>query len=740
MTQKIHTKGAASASNRTSKNAAAVGTTLGLLPTIALSTAFALPAHAQTVETTDLGEIVVEGSTETEGYLPTAVASGKATTDLVDTAKTIDITTSTEIEERALTSLDDVLRTTPGVTLSAGEGGNPLGTNANIRGYDASTSVSIDGLRNASRTTTEVFNLSSVEVTKGSDSVTAGRGAAGGAINLSTKTPQDEDFLDTNLSIGTGAYVRATADYNKTTETGGFRLNVMRQVADDYNGRENLESDRFGLAGAVRHDFNGTTSLSAGLYYYESNDLPDYGVVVSTDDNATSGYAIGSGTVADPYLPANVDPSTWYGVSNRDYREVLSKSAYARLDHVFANGLDWATTLRASDDSNEYVTTAPDGEATYVEASTKDYSTQTKSISFNSQISGERELYGMTHSFAFGIDASTETNYGKDIDVIGDVPQFDYENPDNGVAWDGSFDISDRYKNGTTDTVSLYAFDTVTLSEKWEVSGGLRYDMHNATSIDADDAANNVTNESKYWNGSLGVVYHPIDDLSLYASLATASNPTFENIGIVRASGDSAGLDPERSISYELGAKYLLNDSLLLTGALYRVEKTDERIDTIDDEEVLAGDSRSQGVELGVVGQINDRWGISAAYTYTDYAVTNGGYSCRRGVCTEAADIITNQPEHQFALWTSYDVNDQFTVGGGATYTGARFTSTDETSELPSHWQIDAMASYEFDETLAVQLNVTNIFNETIYQSGRSGDFVNVGPARTIYVGLNKSF
>jgi catecholate siderophore receptor len=718
--------------------ARSVGTTLGLLPTIALSTAFAMPAHAQTAtDVTDIGTILVETATETQGYLSTESSSEKSTTSIQNTAKTIDVTTETEIEERAVTSLDDVLRTTPGVTLSAGEGGNPLGTNANIRGYDASSSVTIDGLRNASRTTTEVFNLSSVEVVKGSDSTTAGRGSTGGAINLSTKTPQDVDFFDTSVTVGTGGYARATADYNKTIENGAFRLNVMTQTADSLNGRKNLESERFGFAPSLRYDFNGTTSLTTGLYLYKSNDLPDYGVTMTTEDNVGSGYGVGSGTVDDPYLPTSVDASTWYGVTDRDYREVESAYAYARIDHQFANGLDWATTLRASVDSNEYVTTAPDGEATYVDASSKDYSTKTEAVTFNSQVSGMHSTGKIDHSFAFGIDASKETNYRRDIDVDGDDVFFSYDDPDNDIDWSGDIIVSDSYLSGFTKSVALYAFDTMTLSPEWEISAGLRYDYHEATSVEDDG---DIVNKSNFWNGSLGAVYHPIEDLSVYASVATSSNPTSENAGIGRSSTDSASLDPERSVSLEVGTKWLVNDALLLTAAYYRTEKTNERISSVDDEETLAGNSRSKGIELGASGDINEKWSIASAYTYTDYKLKDGGYSCRRGVCTEADDFITNQPAHQLAIWTTYDVTGQLKVGGGASYIGERFLSTDMTSKLPATWQIDAMASYEFNDSTSVQLNVTNLFDETIYASGRSGDFVNVGPARTVYLGLNKSF
>uniref|UniRef100_A0A1I8ACX3 Plug domain-containing protein n=2 Tax=cellular organisms TaxID=131567 RepID=A0A1I8ACX3_9BILA len=94
-------------------------------------------------------------------------SSPKFTAPLRDTPKSVTIINEALIKERGATSLTDVLRTTPGITLGAGEGGTPLGDRPFIRGFEASTDIQIDGLRDLGRASHEAFNIETVEIVKG---------------------------------------------------------------------------------------------------------------------------------------------------------------------------------------------------------------------------------------------------------------------------------------------------------------------------------------------------------------------------------------------------------------------------------------------------------------------------------------------------------------------------------------------------------------------------------------------
>ena len=63
-----------------------------------------------------------------------------------------------------------------------------MGDRPFIRGYEASTDIMIDGMRDLARFSHETFNVEQVEVVKGPGSAYSGRGSTGGSINLASKT------------------------------------------------------------------------------------------------------------------------------------------------------------------------------------------------------------------------------------------------------------------------------------------------------------------------------------------------------------------------------------------------------------------------------------------------------------------------------------------------------------------------------------------------------------------------
>ncbi|MCW0038802.1 TonB-dependent receptor plug domain-containing protein, partial [Acinetobacter baumannii] len=128
------------------------------------------------------------------------------TAPLVDTPKTVQVINEEIIKQTGATSLQEALRSTPGITFGNGEGGNPSGDQPFIRGMDAQASTFVDGMRDIAAGTREVFNLESVEVIKGADSAYAGRGGAGGSINLVTKKARNENFISGDVGLGTDSY------------------------------------------------------------------------------------------------------------------------------------------------------------------------------------------------------------------------------------------------------------------------------------------------------------------------------------------------------------------------------------------------------------------------------------------------------------------------------------------------------------------------------------------------------
>ena len=137
-----------------------------------------------------LGATSITGQEQdSTSYQVEKASSQKYTAPLVDTPRSVTVVPQQVLKDTAATSLQDALRTVPGITFGAGEGGNPQGDRPFIRGFDAQGDTYLDGVRDTGGQSREIFDIESIEVSKGPNSSFGGRGSAGGSLNLVSKTP-----------------------------------------------------------------------------------------------------------------------------------------------------------------------------------------------------------------------------------------------------------------------------------------------------------------------------------------------------------------------------------------------------------------------------------------------------------------------------------------------------------------------------------------------------------------------
>ena len=185
-------------------------------------TAFSIPSMAQVVPAASspseapvaLDEVTVLGEQE-QAYKADTSASKKYTAPLRETPKSVTVITDQVIRDTGSLTLVDALRTTSGITFGAGEGGNPAGDRPIIRGFNAESDTFIDGLRDVGSQTREIFNVESIEVSKGPGSAYSGAGSTGGSLNLISKTAKQRDFGDASVTLGSDQTRRYTLDVNR---------------------------------------------------------------------------------------------------------------------------------------------------------------------------------------------------------------------------------------------------------------------------------------------------------------------------------------------------------------------------------------------------------------------------------------------------------------------------------------------------------------------------------------------
>ena len=211
----------------------------------------------------------------------------------------------------------------------------------------------------------------------------------------------------------------------------------------------------------------------------------------------------------------------------------------------------------------------------------------------------------------------------------------------------------------------------------------------------------------------------------------------------------SCNVDPEEAETIEIGGKLDLNSQLSLTAAVFRNERSSFRVPSGDPaipEQQLDGKSRVDGVALGAAGAIGSKWSIFANYTYLDSEVNQsvsdqailGGT-----IDILAGDPLPNTPEHSASFWTTFQATNALMVGFGATYQGEyTFTRTGATASLyytPDYWVSRAMASYQLNESLGLQLNIDNLTDEEYFERNRNNatnGWATPGAARTAVLSL----
>lgn len=679
--------------------------------------------------------------------------------EVLDTPRTVTAVTQEVIETTNTTSIRQLARSTPGISLGFGEGGNSFGDNIYIRGFKANNDIYVDGVRDPGTSVRETFATEQVEVLKGPAGSVAGRGTTGGALNIATKKPQDVDFYEFSTEVSSSGTVRQTFDLNQAANDRlQLRLNGLLQEGE-VAGRDDVYDDRQGLAVAGRYKLSDNVTLEGEYSYTKIEQMPDWGVGYITDGDDTDGVDVPNGPVTEH----GVDRDTFYGVPGRDFQDVTQKVATARLIWEMDNGLTLTNTLRGSRSINDYVLTAPssvtdngstDPDDWVVGLSFKSLYQETEVISNDTELAGESALFGLNHQWVAGLHVSKETVSKTGYD---NLTSEDYEppvgqngctvsavNPDPTACWMGiEPDRGDEYTDTEVKTLSFYLVDKVEISPSWIVDAGVRVDHYE---IDRSSEGSSLSREDTMWNGNLGLTWKPQENLSIYGAVATSTNPMGQEIaagGSFYGGLDENGedLEPERNTSLELGMKYELNDHLLLTAALFQTTKDNAREDIGPRGASVASDTlkyRMQGIELGVAGKLNDRIGLYGGAVFMQSEILESDDSDNVG---ESLATIAHK---QFNLLATYDVTSDLMLGVQANWMGERELGSVAPNDntLSAYWSFDLVGSYDINDTTAVRFGVKNAADKLYYDTGyRSGEpFTYVAPGRELWAALDLKF
>ncbi|BAX57292.1 TonB-dependent receptor [Burkholderia stabilis] len=645
---------------------------------------------------------------------------------LLDTAQAVNIVPAQVLRDQRPRNLDDALGNVSGIT----QGNTLAGTQDTImkRGFGGNRDGSVmhNGMPIVQGRS---FNaaVDSVEVLKGPTSLLYGLMDPGGVVNVVSKQPQLTRYNAISLGASTFGHGKngGSATFDSTGPVGDSRL-AYRLIVDQSNEQywRNFGENRQTFVAPSLAWYGRDTQVAVSYEYRQFHSPFD------------------RGTALDPRTNAPLDIPARRRL-DEPFNNMDGESHLAQLsiDHQF--NADWSAHLgysynRETYDANQLRTTGVDpvkgtlsrsNDATHGSLSTDSYG-----IAY---VNGKVTLAGMRHDVQLGVDSEYRRIYRKDMLRQAVKTPFSYIDPVYGLLSPSStVSASDSDQTDTLHDTSVFLQDSIHLTDKWIVSGGLRYITYNQVAGRGRPFKANTDLSGSKWLPRAGVVYKWTDSFSLYGSYSQSLKPS-SSIAPMTGYVIDGSTPPEEATAWEVGGKLDLPGGMTGTLALFNIDKKNVLVSQFNDTTKLtdwrtSGKARSRGVELDLTGRIGERVNVIASYAYIDAKTVEDPLY--------AGNRLWNVARHTASLAAVYDVGtliggDDLRIGAAARYVGARPGDSANSFTLPSYVLADAFATYDTrigKQKLSFQLNVKNLFNRTYYPSSANRYFVAIGDARQV--------
>jgi iron complex outermembrane receptor protein len=665
-------------------------------------------------------ELVVTG--EQEGYrVPNASTATRTDTPLRDVPRSIQVIPDEVLKDQSINTVTDAIRNVSSVVQDGGFGGTT--DQLNIRGFYLNE-LFTDGFRNIRGTFSETANIERIEVLKGPASILFGNVEPGGIINLVTKQPLSEPYFAADLQVGSFGFVRPTIDLSgplTADKSVLYRLNAAFEGSDGFRDfDQNVQ--RYFIAPVVKWNINDATAITFEASYLNDERPFDRGLV-----------AIGRGIADIPVTRILGEPD--------DFFRAETLTLGYRLEHQFNDNLQLRNIFQ------------------YRSSKTFDFRAQADSLNEETGILSRTfnsnddyvELYGLQtnltskfktgsiqHNLTLGIDLARQTGVGTNRQAFpGVTPGINIFDPEyNLVSRPARSELGPpgRNANNRTDGLGIFLQDQIALADNLKFLIGGRLDFVEQNNLNVNTGIRSEQSDTAF-SPQVGVVYQPIEPISLFANYARSFGP---NSG---TRVDNSILDPERGTQYEVGVRgELFNRRLTATLSAYHITKSN--IATTDpnnpDFSIPIGKIRSQGIELDVVGEILPGWNIIGSYGLIDSEVTAESFDLPAGSRNQ------NTPRNTASLWTTYRIQSGdlqgLGFGTGLFYVGERAGDFNDTFDLPSYLRTDAAIFYQRDNWRAA-INIQNLFDVRYFKSNNFGrEAIEPGAPFTIIGSLSVNF
>ena len=677
--------------------------------------AFALIASNTSSFSQDVEEIVVKGKV----LYSDQVTALKTPVPIIDVPQTLSIVTDDEIRLQGFRELGDIVRYTPGVNTSQGEGHRD---SIVFRGVRSTADFYLDGVRDDVQYYRSLYNLEQVEILRGPNALLFGRGGTGGIINRVTKKAVlDEQFGSFDMGADSFGAFDFAVDYNVSTgEKSALRINFHSDTLE--NHRDYYDGDRYGFNPTLRLELSPVTTLDLSYEHADHERFIDRGVPTLNGE------------------PVEAFEEIVFGDTDTNLQTLRADIYRLNLSHEFSDTRKGNLVVQYSDFQKmykNYYASGYSGGDTFTADGYKDPTERTNLI-ISGNIVNEFQTGSAKHTLLVGaeiIDTENE-NYRYNtffITTEDDNEVFNITRPINfGVNAAGVRTYNDftaDLKSSTESDIevtSLYIQDQIDVTDKFKILLGGRFDNFDITVRDVKKGTSE-NREDEEFSPRAGLIFKPQENVSLYVSYAESFLPR-SGEQFKKLDANAARLDPDVYESTEIGVKWDIRPGLSFTASYFDSEQTvaTRDSDTGENSEIVG--LQVDGIELELKGQVTEKLSLAIGYSDLDGETAKGG---------EPREI----PEYTASLWATYEVNDRFGIGFGVTAQGESNIKNDKPGLiLPDYTRVDFAAYYDLADDLSIQLNVENVTDELYFPHSHSTHQASVGEPLNARISLRKTF
>ena len=625
------------------------------------------------------------------GYRATRSATATRTdTPLRDTPQSVQVVLRDVLVDQQDIRLGDALQNVSSVQ----PGGTIQGRSDTfiIRGFRTQT-YAIDGvLLNQAGTfatvTRDLADVERIEVLKGPASVLYGRGEPGGLINIVTRQPTVVPSGDINLQAGSFGFRRVQGSVSSAIEgVEGLAGRVSFGAQSDptfrnFGGRDN---SRTFVAPAFTWNPSPDTRVSFVGEFTRVDNQYDEGLVARNGrvplDNIARYYGA-------PFSRYNGEANFGLLKVEHDLNENITLREVLNAQWGGFNFL--ATRATGLTNRNTQVTRRETaGISTYA------------SVDSQTEVVAKFDLLGFRHTVLTGIEYSNGTRHSYTTQST-NYPSVSFLDPAPDSTIVGlQFQADLKQKNALT---GLYVQDQIDLGLGLQLLVGVRYDTGTQYYFNRVPTSRTMPPDQQLSGTSprVGLLYRPVEPLTLYASYATSFKPQTDNVL------NAVNPRPETGELYEIGSRLDLTPDLTLSAAAFRITRNNVAAsDPVNTGfSVITGQQRSEGVEADLAGQILPGWKVIGAISFLDARIT-------KDTTFAVGNRLVGAPAFSTSLWSTYAFQVGFllgwNVGAGITYVGRRAGDLNNSYSVGGYARLDAAVFYDFNEHARFSINLRNL-------------------------------